>query len=160
VRKILRFVFLTSCLGVASAQLSRAETASYPEKNPLFTVAIPVGWQVQRENGAVKLVAPTGAVCLLQYVDNIKDEEVAQAASPQLTEFEGHQFSLDNLVISGKSKAAKLGDFRGFTCEGRGVDKGGNETFWKTMLFETRYVTAKHRREVSWPDLFAPGWKY
>ena len=135
VRKILRLVFITSCLFVASAQLGRAETASYPEKNPLFTVEIPVGWQVQRENGAVKLIAPDNAVCLLQYVESVKDEGAAQAALPQLTEFEAHQFSLENLVISGTPKAAKLGDFRGFTCDGRGTDKAGKETFLETMLF-------------------------
>jgi hypothetical protein len=90
---------------------------------------------MQRENGALKLIAQANAVCLLQQVDNLKDDESAQVALPKLTELEGRQFNLDQLIISGKPKTIKFGDFNGFAGEGRGVDKGGKETLWQTMLF-------------------------
>ena len=133
VHKVLRLFLFAFCLSVG-AQLSRAETASYPEKNPVFTVEAPIGWQIKRENGALKLIPQANAVCLLQYVENVKDEETARTGLPELTSLEGHQFNLDNLVISAKPKAVRLGDFNGFTTDGRGVDKAGNETFLQTML--------------------------
>jgi len=135
VQKLAQLLFFTCSLSAAMAQSDRAQTASYPEKNPLFTVEIPNGWQLQRENGAVKLVAQANAVCLLQHVDNVKDEETAQTALPELMQLEGHQFNLNSLVISGKPKVVKLGDFKGFAAIGRGTDKGGGETLWQTMLF-------------------------
>lgn len=134
-RKASRLLFLVFCVSAASALPGHAETTSYPEKDPLFSVEVPSGWQIERGNGAVKLIAQANAVCLLQHVDNVKNEETAQAALPQLTELEGRQFDLNNLIISGKPKNLKFGDFNCFMTFGRGIDKGGNETHWQVMLF-------------------------
>jgi hypothetical protein len=135
VHHLFRIVLIVICsIGIAVASLA-AETVSYPEKDPLFAVEVPSGWKAKHENGAIKITAEVNAIFLLQHVDNVKDEETAQTALPELAALGGKQFKMENVKISDPGRPIRIGDFKGFITDGRGTDKHGNDTLWQVMIF-------------------------
>jgi hypothetical protein len=136
----LRYILFSALLVFASsaAIALTPETASYPDKNARFTVQVPNGWQAARENGALKLIAEANAVVLFQFVQDIKSDEAAKTALPQLAEMEGHQFDLEKMQISYHVRDADNGEFKGYMTDAKGTDKGGHETMWQSVIFAPR----------------------
>jgi len=137
-RKVPGILFFGGCFIALISVSARAETVSYPEKNSLFTVEVPKGWQAKHENGAVKIAAEANAVCLLQHVDNVKDEDTAKVAVAELADLQGKQFNIQGVRIEVPARATQVGDFKGFMAEGRGIDRAGNDTRWKVMIFAAK----------------------
>ena len=137
-RKVPGILFFGGCFIALISVSARAETVSYPEKNSLFSVEVPKGWQAKHENGAITIAAEANAVCLLQHVDNVKDEDTAKVAVAELANLEGKQFNLEGIKITATGRPAQMGSFEGFMAEGRGTDRAGNDTRWKVMIFAAK----------------------
>jgi hypothetical protein len=136
VQKLFRFVFAAIFLAGATTPCLAAETVSYPETTAVFTVDVPNGWEAKHEHGAVRILAQQAdAVFLLQHVDNVKDENTAKEALPELANLQGKQFSLDEIKVTIPTAAAEMGDFKGVLMQCTGKDKHGNDTFWQVMIF-------------------------
>ena len=138
IQKVPGILLFALCFITATAVSARAETVSYPEKNPLFTVEVPAGWKAKHENGAITIAAEANAVVLLQHVDNVKDESAAKAAVPQLADLQGKQFNMQGVRIAVPARATQVGDFKGFMIDGRGTDRAGNDTLWQVMIFAAK----------------------
>ena len=128
-------VFLAVLIVASPIHALTPETASYPQKNARFSVEVPAGWEAKHENGALKLIATANAVVLFQFVQSVKDDGTARSALPQLAELEGRQFDLENMQISHHVRDSENGDFKGLMTDGKGLDKGGHETIWQSVLF-------------------------
>jgi hypothetical protein len=136
VRSCSQIVFLTTGFILSYwAHPLQAESVSYPEKNPAFTVDVPKGWEAKYQNGAVTISAEANAVVLLQYVETVHDDATAKAAIPQLANMQGQQFNMDNMRISYHCRDLEMGAFKGLMTDGRGIDKGGHDTLWQVMIF-------------------------
>jgi hypothetical protein len=135
VQRYFKMVFLAAGLLSCVAGRLRAESVSYPEKDPLFRVDVPKGWEAKYQNGAVTISAEANAVILLQYVETVHDDETAKAAIPKLANMQGEQFNMDNMRISYHCRDLEIGAFKGLMTDGRGVDKGGHDTLWQVMIF-------------------------
>jgi hypothetical protein len=113
----------------------RAETVSYPEKNPIFSVGVPDGWHVKHDKGAVMLVPSADAAVLLQHVSDVKDAEAAKAGLPALAKGAAKTFSMENATVVTPAGPLKVGEFKGFGTEYKGKDKDGEDAFWQVMIF-------------------------
>src|SRR6201999_2181266 len=96
----------------ATPSYLRAETVTYPEKDPAFSVTVPQGWKAEHEHGAVKIVAQADAIFVLQYVQNVKDENTANAALPEMAALQGKQFSLDDVKVETPAATTLMGDYK------------------------------------------------
>jgi hypothetical protein len=137
-QKLPGILFFALCFVSQTSISARAETVSYPEKNPLFTMEVPKGWEAKHERGAVKIVAEANALFLLQHVDNVKDEGSAEAALPQLAELEGKQFNMQEVIIAVHGKTVQMGGFKGLITDCKGRDQAGNDTLWQVMIFAAK----------------------
>ena len=127
------FAFLT----LAGASLGEFnETVAYPEKDPLFTVEVPKGWQIKHEDGAIRLSAPQSAIFLVQQVSsNVKDAETAKEAVLPLADAQGKNFDLKNAQISTHVRDFEVGEYKGLLTDGQGTDSAGYETLWQVVIF-------------------------
>src|SRR3954452_13144242 len=133
-----RPLFFAALIVASSSRALTPETAVYPQKNARFSVEVPNGWEAKYENGALKLIAQANAVVLFQVLESVKDDGTAKSALPQLAELEGRQFDLENMQISYHVRDSENGDFKGLMTDAKGVDKGGHETMWQSVLFAPR----------------------
>ena len=130
-QKVTGILSFALCFVTQISISARAETVSYPEKNPLFMMEVPKGWEAKHEHGAVKIVAEANALFLLQHVDNVKDESSAEAALPQLAD-------MQDVKVAVPARAVQMGDFKGLITQLKGRDKAGNETLWQAMIFAAK----------------------
>jgi hypothetical protein len=116
-----------------------ADTVSYPEANPVFTIDAPEGWQVKHGHGAVRILAQAAdAVLVLQHVDNVKDDDTAAVAVAELATLQGKQFSLADTTVVRPPALGLMGDFKGFITECSGKSRSGMDTSWQVMLFSPK----------------------
>lgn len=119
----------------AFADSLRAETVSYPEKDPAFTLETPDGWKTKSENGAIMIGGSSDAAVLLQHVSDVKDETSAKAGLPKLAAAAAKTFNMKDAKEVTPVSAAEIGEFEGFATEYKGKDKDGEDAFWQLMIF-------------------------
>jgi len=137
-RKLFRIICGSALLLATSLPCLTAETVSYPDDRPVFTVAVPEGWEVRHEHGAVRIIAQANAVFALQHVDNVSDDDTAPVALAELASLQGKQFALEEMKVVRPTAPIQMGDFKGFITECVGKDKHGNDTFWQMMIFSPK----------------------
>jgi hypothetical protein len=131
-----RFAGLALSLIIAGAASLRAESVSYPEKNPAFTVDVPANWQTLFENGALKMAPKQGDVLVLfQHVTDVKDEAGAKAGLPRLAEQAGQTFSVKNGEVAVQPMQTDAGKFKTWMTAYRGKDKDNEDAFWYVATF-------------------------
>jgi predicted Zn-dependent protease len=113
----------------------RAETVSYPDKDPVFSVEVPDGWHVKHDKGAVMLVPRADAAVLLQHVSDVKDADAAKTGLPSLAKSAAKTFSMNDTAVVTAPNSIKLGEFQGFAAEYKGKDKDGEDAFWQVIIF-------------------------
>jgi hypothetical protein len=137
-----KLYWLVIVAGVAVAAISSglaAESVSYPEGNAVFTIDVPKGWEAKHEHGAVKIIAEQADVIfLLQRVSNVKDENTAKEALPELAGVQAKQFALEDMKVAIPTANAEMGDFKGFMTECTGKDRNGKDAFWQLMIFSPK----------------------
>ena len=129
---------IAACGFVAAAFANAAVLVPYPEKDPLFTIEVPQGWEVKHEHGAVKLVAQSDAIFVLQHVDNVKNDDTAAVAMADLATLQGKNFSLQDTKVARPTTMTLMGDFKGFIIECTGKSPDGKDTSWQLMLFSAK----------------------
>jgi hypothetical protein len=138
VQKFATLVSFTTLLITPTPTCVTCETVSYPEKDPLFTVNVPAGWEARHEHGAVKIVAQAEALFVLQHVENVKDDNTAAVALSDLANLQGKQFALEEMKVTSPTAATLMGDFKGFITEYTGKDKRGRDMSWQVLLFSPK----------------------
>jgi hypothetical protein len=139
VQKLVRLIFVATIWIGARTDCIAAEKVFYPEINAAFTVDVPNGWEARHEQGAVRIIAQqANAVFLLQHVDNVKDEETAKEALPDLANFQAKHFGLEDTKVMIPAAGAQMGDFKGMLTQCTGKDKEGNDIFWQVMIFSPK----------------------
>lgn len=119
--------------GVASA---RAESVSYPEKNPAFTFDLPQDWKAVFDNGALKLAPKQGdALVLFQHVSDVKDDATAKEALPVLARKAGETFSMKDGHVAVKETETTAGKFKTLMTAYKGKDKDNEDAFWYVAIF-------------------------
>ncbi len=127
---------LTLGLLVAAAAPLRAETASYPEKDPAFTVEVPEGWGMKRDNGALMLTTKDDAAFLFQQVTDVHDAKTAKAGLPNLAAAAAKVFKLkEGATVTAPPAAMDLGDIKAFGTEYKGKDADNEDAFWQVVIF-------------------------
>jgi hypothetical protein len=127
-------IFLLVGGGVSVSPL-HAETAPYPENDPVFSVEVPDGWHIKRKAGALMLTPDADAAVLLQHVSDVKDADAAKAGLPSLAASAAKTFSMANAEVVTPAASIDVGKFKGFATEYKGKDKEGEDAFWQVMIF-------------------------
>lgn len=116
----------------------RAETVSYPDKDPVFSVEVPDGWHVKHDKGAVMLLPNADAAALLQHVSDVKDADAAKSGLPSLAKSAAKTFSMKDAEVVTPPAEGTFGGFKGFATEYKGKDKDGESAFWQVLIFSPK----------------------
>ncbi|MEO6740658.1 MAG: hypothetical protein ABIP20_10415 [Chthoniobacteraceae bacterium] len=119
-----------------ASTVAAADTAGYPNENPVFTVAVPKGWQTKRDGGSLMLGAPDAHVAVLvQHISDVKSAAQAKEGLPNLAAAAGKTFGLTEAEVETAAAETDIGEFKGWGTEYKGKDKGGEGAFWVLIAF-------------------------
>lgn len=113
----------------------RAETVSYPEDKPAFTVNVPEGWQTARKNGSLMLATNADVVVSFQHVTDVHEDAEAKTGLKVLSEQAGKTFGMSDAEVVTPASPMQVGTFKGFAAEYKGKDKDGERAFWQCLIF-------------------------
>lgn len=134
------FKTILTIVTAASAFITSAtfadDTAAFPNDKPIFSVAVPKGWQTKRDGGSLMLGAADAHVAvLIQHIIDVKSAEQAKTGLPALAAAAAKTFGLTDAEVVTAAEEAEVGEFKGIGTEYKGKDKGGEGATIVLMAF-------------------------
>ena len=134
------FKTVLSIVAAAAAFVTTAtfaeDTAAFPNDKPIFSVAVPKGWQTKREGGSLMLGAADAHVAVLvQHITDVKTAAQAKAGMPALAAAAAKTFGLNGAEVVTAAEEAEVGEFKGMGTEYKGKDKDGEGASIVLMAF-------------------------
>ncbi len=125
-------------LGVKESAPQQGESVNFPEDKPAFTVIVPEGWHVSRNNGSVAIASKLNALVLFQHIRDVHDDADAKTSLQSAAEQEGKMFEMKDSEVVARARPTEIGAFKGFVTEYKGKNKVDAPGFWQCFMFSTQ----------------------